>query len=345
MSTVKTNHTLMYSEAAYSGSAVCQQITENRDKFALIGEHLRQNPPRFAVTIGRGSSDHAAVYGRYLIETQMGIITSPSALSVSSVYNTAMKMDDALCIAISQSGQSPDLVATMKSLRAGGAYALAFVNAPGSPLADTVDHALPLCAGPEKSVAATKSFITSMAAMLQLVAHWKQDAELLAQVELLPDLLEAAWALDWSEALPTLTQASSLFVLGRGLSYGLSREAALKFKETGCLHAESYSAAEVLHGPAALIKDGYPILAFVQNDDTRTGFEKILKTIQGNGGTVFAAGLTNSDFSDLPTLKAHPVLQPILMAQSFYKLVNAVSIARGYNPDTPPNLSKVTETI
>ncbi len=335
----------MYNEAAYSGEAARQQITQNRDAFAKIGEQLRQSPPRFAVTIGRGSSDHAAVYGRYLIETQMGIITSPSALSVNSVYNTPMKMEDALCLAISQSGQSPDLVATVKSLRASGAFALAFVNAPDSPLAGNADHTVRLCAGPEKSVAATKSFITSMAAMLQLVAHWKQDAELLAQIERLPDLLEAAWELDWSAALPTLEQASSLFVLGRGLGYGLSREAALKFKETCCLHAESYSAAEVLHGPAALIKDDYPILAFVQNDETRPGFEKILKTIKGNGGAVFVAGLSNSEFTDLPSLDAHPVLQPILMAQSFYKLVNATSVARGYNPDTPPNLSKVTETI
>ena len=344
-SPTKTPHTLMYTEASQAGAVVQKQINQNQDKFRQIGVFLRENPPKFAVTVGRGSSDHAAVYARYLIETQMGVITSPAGLSVSSVYGAPLHTEKSLCIAISQSGQSPDLVATVRDMHLRGAYAIALINAENSPLASCADQTIPLCAGPEKSVAATKSFITSMSAVLQIVAHWKNDKPLLELINNLPQQLEAAWALDWSAAIPTFTNASNLFVLGRGLGYGLTREAALKFKETCSLHAESYSSAEVLHGPAAIIKNGFPILAFAQNDETKIGLRKTLDTIAQNGGNVFVAGLSNTPFTELPTIDAHPLIQPILMAQSFYKMVNAVALTRGYNPDAPANLSKVTETV
>ena len=344
-STAQISQTLMYREASQAGAAVREQISKNQEKFRNIGAYLRQNPPRFAVTVGRGSSDHAGVYARYLIETQLGIITSPAGLSVSSVYGAPLNSENSLCIATSQSGQSPDLVATVREMKLRGAFSIAFVNAEGSPLANIADQTIPLCAGPEKSVAATKSFITSMSAALQLIAHWKNDKALIELINSLPDQLEAAWELDWSAAIPTFAGATSLFVLGRGMGYGLTREAALKFKETCSIHAESYSSAEVLHGPAAIIKNGFPILAFSQNDETQTGLRKTLNTINQNGGNVFVAGLSNTSFTELPTISAHPLIQPILMAQSFYKMVNSIALVRGYNPDTPANLSKVTETV
>ena len=344
-STAQISNTLMYKEAAQAGAAVQDQIAQNQDKFRQIGTYLRENPPRFAVTVGRGSSDHAGVYARYLIETQMGIITSPAGLSVSSVYGAPLRTNNSLCLATSQSGQSPDLVATVREMKLRGAFSIAFVNAEGSPLADIADQTIPLCAGAEKSVAATKSFIASMSAVLQLVAHWKNDTALIKLIDNLPDQLEAAWELDWSAAIPTFVDAPNLFVLGRGLGYGIAREAALKFKETCSIHAESYSSAEVLHGPAAIIKNGFPILAFSQNDETQPGLRKTLNTIAKNGGNVFVAGLPNTSFIELPSIDAHPLIQPILMVQSFYKMVNSIALERGYNPDMPANLSKVTETI
>ncbi len=337
--------TLMFKEAAESASAVRAQISRYKATFADIGSDLRSRDLSAAIMVGRGSSDHAGVYGRYLIEILRGVVTSPSGLSVNSLYNAKLNTKNALCIAISQSGQSPDLVSSVKKVRESGGYTLALTNTVDSALAHVSHATIDLCAGPENSVAATKSFITSMAALAQLIAHWSNDEALISAIDELPDQMEAAWALNWDAAQPAFIKSSSAFILGRGVGYGITREAALKFKETSGIHAEAYSAAEVLHGPAAIIGKDFPILAFSQNDQTKTSLTQTLDKLAATGAKIFVAGQSHPDCVTLPTVKSHPLLEPILMVQSFYKLVNAVSVARGFNPDTPPNLSKVTETI
>lgn len=335
--------TMMFAEAAQAGDAVRRQLTKNSDKLAAIVDRLRHKTPQFAMTIGRGSSDHACVFAKYLIETQMGVVTSPAGLSVSSVYKTALNVSDSLCIAISQSGKSPDLVSAVQAVRSAGAFTLAIVNDKDSPLAGAADEVIPLYAGAEQSVAATKSFISALASIAQLIAYWSGDKALTAAILELPDQLDTAWRIEWNAG--AFARASSMFVLGRGLGYAVAREAALKFKETCRTHAEAYSAAEVLHGPAALIGENYPILAFSQNDRTRSGMRKTLRALAERGAAVYCAGVDDSDIVELQTIDTHPVLQPILMVQSFYRMANAISIARGLNPDRPPNLSKVTETV
>ena len=337
--------TLMFDEAAESGDAVRRQLSENVDQIARIGARLRDRPPVAAVTVGRGSSDHAAVFAKYLLETRQGVLTSPSGLSVTSLYKSSLRLDNTLCIAVSQSGKSPDLVSAVKGMRQSGAFVVALVNAEDSPLTENADETIPLRAGPEISVAATKSYITALSTIAQLIAHWGQEQQLLQEIEKLPDQLNTAWELDWSAASDAFASETSMFVLGRGLGYGLAREAALKFKETCSLHAEAYSAAEVLHGPAALIAEGFPILAFMQNDETSRSTSDTLLSLAARGANVFTAGLSDPLVTELPTLKAHPVLQPILMAQSFYKMVNTTALARGRDPDRPPNLAKITETV
>ncbi len=345
ISVAQSDNTLMFAEAAEAGAAIRRQITRNNDKFARIADRLRTSKPVLATTIGRGSSDHACVYAKYLLEIELGVITSPAGLSVNSIYNTSLSAENSLCIAISQSGQSPDLVSAVAAIRKAGAFVVALVNVEDSPLAAAADEIIPLQAGPEKSVAATKSFITALAAIAQLVAHWKDDRELLDAITKLPDQLESAWDLDWRNAAEAFIDVQSMFVLGRGVGYGVAREAALKFKETCSIHAEAYSAAEVLHGPAALIADGFPVLAFSQNDETQSSMRDTLGTLAARGANVFACGVNHPSINNLPAISAHPILEPILMTQSFYKLVNAVSIARGLDPDRPPHLSKVTETV
>ncbi len=337
--------TLMFQEAKESAEAVRRQIAKHSDDFARIGSILRKKTPNVAVMVGRGSSDHAGVYGRYLIEILQGVITSPSGLSVSSLYKAPLHTQNIVSFAISQSGQSPDLVSSVKNIRAHGGYTIALTNTVNSALGAGADATIDLCAGPEESVAATKSFITSMAALVLIIAHWTNDFDLLNAVNTLPDRLEKAWSLDWSAASGAFEQASNAFILGRGVGYGITREAALKFKETSGIHAEAYSAAEVLHGPSAIIEPGFPILAFSQNDETRGSVEATLNKLARMGANIFTAGVDHPDCTSLPTLEAHPLIQPILMIQSFYKLVNGVSVARGFNPDKPPHLSKVTETF
>ena len=337
--------TRLASEAAEAPAVVRAQLAANAPLFAALAERLRASPPPAVVTLGRGSSDHAATFARYLIETRLGVMTASSPPSVSSVYDVAPGMQGALCLAVSQSGRSPDILAAAEAARDRGALVVALVNDAASPLADLAEVTAPLLAGPELSVAATKSYIAALSAVVQLVAAWSGDAKLRAALDALPELLERAWRLDWSAALAPLQDAQSLFVLGRGLGFGVAEEAALKLKETCGIHAEAFSAAEVLHGPMALVRPGFPVLAFAQGDETREGVEVAAAAAAAQGAPVMKAGGRElAGVIALPTEPACPVLEPIAYALCFYRLVNALALARGLDPDQPPHLKKITET-
>jgi glucosamine--fructose-6-phosphate aminotransferase (isomerizing) len=333
----------MFAEAAEAPAAVARLLAANAGACATLGEMLRADPPAMVVTCARGSSDHAATYAKYLIETATGVPTSSAALSVSSLYDAIPKLDRALLLAISQSGRSPDLLATAEAAKKSGARVVALVNDETSPLAQLADVTLGLKAGPELSVAATKSYIAALAAIAQLVAAWTQDSELDAALATLPDTLGAAWGLDWSPAAADLKTATSLYVLGRGPGFAVAQEAALKFKETCGLHAEAFSAAEVKHGPMALVGQGFPVLIFAQHDQSEEGVLALAAQLAADGAQVLLAG--GPAASQLPTLAAAPTLEPIVRIQQFYRLANALAVARGLNPDSPPHLKKVTETV
>jgi len=229
--------------------------------------------------------------------------------------------------------------------RAAGAHIVALVNAQDSPLAQLADDLIPLCAGVERSVAATKSYIASLAAIVHLVADWARDAQLAAALQQAPEQLERAWQLDWSAAVTHLAPANNLYVVGRGLGLAIAQEAALKLKETCGLHAEAVSAAELRHGPMALVRTGFPLLIFSQNDESRTGVAQLASELATQGADVLLAGALAPGATLLPTEGAHPVIEPLLFAQSFYRMANALSLARGGDPDRPPHLHKVTETL
>ena len=342
--------TLMFREAADTADVVATQFARNRATVEALAESLRRSPPPFVVTCARGSSDHAATYAKYLFETQLGIVTASASPSVGSVYAAPLRLEGALYLVISQSGKSPDLLRNAQVAKAVGARVVALVNVEDSPLAALADTVLPLCAGPEKSVAATKSYLASLAAILQLGAVWKQDSALLNALDALPQALRQAWQADWSDLGDGLVEAHSLFVLGRGLGLAAAQEAALKFKETCGLHAEAYSAAEVKHGPMALVGPGFPVLAFAQPDGTGAGTCTLAEEFAQRGAQVWLAAV-----GDAPTAGAarplevvpapHPACTPLLTIQSFYRAINALALRRGFNPDLPPHLNKVTETV
>lgn len=332
-------------EAAASPAVVRAQLRANRDAIGELGRALRQYAPRAVVTCARGSSDHAATYARYLIETRTGLLASSAAPSVSSLYDAKADLRSVLFVAISQSGASPDLLAAARAAKDAGALVVALVNDEDSPLARASSHTIPLRAGAEESIAATKSYIASLSAIVQLVGSWTRDDGLLQALDDVPDQLERAWQLDWSAAIEPLRDAKSLFVVGRGLGLGIAQEAALKLKEACGLHAEGFSAAELRHGPVALVDRGFPVLAFTQADETRPDVEALARELAGVGARVLLAGSQVPGALTLPAIRAHPAIEPILLIQSFYRYANALALARGRDPDRPPHLRKVTETV
>jgi glucosamine--fructose-6-phosphate aminotransferase (isomerizing) len=342
---VAAESTRMFQEAAESPQVVARQLRENAKLVAGIGSVLRARTPRAVVTCARGSSDHAATYAKYLIETRARVLTASAAPSISSVYGIEQDLRECLFVAISQSGKSPDLLASVAAAKRSGALVVALCNAPESPLTAAADFAIPLWAGVERSVAATKSYIATLAALAHLVAEWTADAALKSATAALPATLAAAWQLDWRAALPILTPAEHLYVIGRGLGLGVAQEAALKAKETCGLHAEAYSGAEVRHGPFALLGPRFPALLLAQDDATRPGLEALAAELAGRGVGVVMAGARALGATLLPTVPGPAVLAPVPLAASLYRLLASLAVERGRDPDHPPHLHKVTETV
>jgi glucosamine--fructose-6-phosphate aminotransferase (isomerizing) len=342
---IETTSTRMFKEAAESASVVQAQLDRNAVTVARIGQRLQQLKPGFIITVARGSSDHAANYAKYLLETHTGLFVASTGPSIFSVYETRMDFADCLCLLISQSGASPDLLAAADAARKGGAYVVALVNVANSPLANLADEVIELNAGPEKSVAATKSFIASLSAVIQLAAAWRPDNALSTALQETPALLSQAWNSSWDDALEPISRASDLFVLGRGLGLGIACEAALKFKEVCGLHAEAFSSAEVLHGPVTIAGAGFPVLVMAQNDRTLPGIKGLVDDLAERNVTLITAGIHHPDAINLPAPAGHPVIEPMLRIQSFYRMANALSVTLGLDPDLPPYLNKVTSTL
>lgn len=337
----------MYHEASQASDVAALQYAVNAALIADLAQRLRLLDPQIIFTCARGSSDHAATYAKYLIETRLRIPVVSQAPSISSIYGAPLlHMKNQPFILISQSGKSPDLLLSAEAARKAGALVIAFVNDRDSPLAGLAEIVVPLHAGLENSVAATKSYIATLCALAHLVSEWTRASETQEAVKMLPQLLNAAWADDWCAGAEMLRDAESMFVLGRGLTLGIAQEAALKFKETSGIHAEAFSMAEVAHGPMALVKSGFPLLIFPPADQAAAGLEPIVKQFLGRDARIAVAGrqFDGAVSLGLPE-EGDSVTTPIAMVQSFYAMVNAISVQRGYDPDRPPLLQKVTETI
>jgi glucosamine--fructose-6-phosphate aminotransferase (isomerizing) len=336
----------MFQEAASASTVIAQQYLSNQQRIQDAVVRLKEFAPTAIVTCARGSSDHAATYAKYLFETQLGLVTASAAPSITSVYLAQPKLNGMLYVAISQSGKSPDLLASVTQAKSAGALTLAFVNIEDSPLAQLADIVIPLHAGAEKSVAATKSYLATLAAVLHLVSEWSDSSKLKKAVADLPAALSQAWNKDWSTAVETLKSATNLFVIGRGVGFGTAQEAALKLKETCGLHAEAFSAAEVKHGPMAIVKENFPVLIFTQQDQAFNGMDSLIQDFRARKAAMLIASENMSGSDCLPVVTDVPsIIAPLLAVQSFYRMANALSIARGYNPDEPPHLRKVTETV
>ncbi|MCC5957772.1 MAG: SIS domain-containing protein [Rhodobacteraceae bacterium] len=339
------DQTFMAREIAEIPESVAACLNENMAARMALAENLRAFGVQLVMTVARGSSDHAASYFKYACEIMTGIPVASVGPSIASVYGASLQLPRTVSISISQSGQSPDIVAMTRAARASGAIAVALTNNPDSDFAHISSHCLPLHCGPERSVAATKSFVTSVVSGLALLAAWQKDKALMDALTELPAACEQALACDWGALSDRLVRAPALFVLGRGAGYAIASEMALKFKETSAIHAEAYSAAEVLHGPAALVERGFPVLSLICDDAAKTGFMSTAQRLHEQGADVFATAPV-PNVTELPVVPPlHPLVDPLLRVVSFYSFIEGLARRRGLHPDTPKHLRKITETI
>ncbi len=321
-------------------------LGEGRGAIEAAADALRTSDPRFVTTVARGSSDNAATFLKYACELTLGLPVASIGPSIASIFEAELQLKNSVCISISQSGQSPDIVSMAASATRQGALSIALTNEPASLLARACKHTIDINAGVETSVAATKTFVLSAVAGLALLAYWKRDAGLIAALVALPEQFEKAVSCDWPELRQTLRGSNSLFVLGRGPSIAMSDEAALKFKETSLIHAESYSSAEVLHGPVSIVEPGFVVIALAARDAAEEAIVSVSDELADKGASVFITSNKATRAKRLDFVATnHPLTDPLTLIVSFYAFIEKLSLERGVNPDTPRNLKKVTETV
>lgn len=337
--------TRMLREIREIPEAVERLLSEGTDAVQTAAASARALDPRFFISVARGSSDHAATYLKYACELMLRRPMASVGPSVTSVYGVEIDARDAVALSVSQSGQSPDIVRLTKALGDSGALTVAISNNADSPLARAADATLPIHAGPELSVAATKTFVTSLVAGLWFLAEIKGDRDLGGAIQALPEMLRKAVDCDWTQAADAI-HGRSLFTIGRGPSWAISNEAALKFKETCLIHAESYSSAEVLHGPVSIVEEGFPVIAFAARDRAEDSLAEAADALAAMGANVFAVTDKASRATTLPHVRTgHWLCDPITAIVSFYAMVETIALRRGIDPDRPRHLKKVTETL
>jgi glutamine---fructose-6-phosphate transaminase (isomerizing) len=341
---MNTRGAIMEKELKDAPDVVRRQEASGRAMQDLVNR-FRDRPPQFVVTCARGSSAHAATFGKHLIERYVGIPVASAAPNIASVYQQRLKLEGQVVLVVSQSGRSNDLIAFSRMAKSVGATTVAIVNDTTSPLAEICDTVLPMAAGAELSVAATKTFIATLGVLLRMTAAWTEDRAMLASLDRLPDRLEQARGLNWNAPVEAFSQVSSLVTIGRGPTLAIAREAALKLKETCYIHAEAFSGAEFQHGPLSLVSPLYPIMMFMPTDVAATGMRALAASLRAKGAALFCTGYTTTPNDLLPALEPdHPDVDAVCLIQSFYAMVVRLAAMRGTDADEPRHLQKVTRT-
>ena len=326
--------------------AVEQLLSRGGEATVKAARQAQNLDPRMLLSVARGSSDHACTYLKYAAELILGRPMASVGPSVGSVYGARLEAAGALCLSISQSGQSPDIVRMTESLGEAEAMTVAITNDGNSRLAEVADVTLPIHAGVEKSVAATKTFVASLIAGLWLIAEIGDDKALTQAIHKLPRQLDAATNCDWSVAVKAVKGHSSIFTLGRGPSWAIACEAALKLKEVCRIHAESYSSAEVLHGPVSIVENGFPIIAFAGADAAEKGLAETADSLVAKGARVFATTGMLKSAECLPHERTdHWLTDPVAAIVPFYGMVEELALQQNIDPDAPRHLRKVTKTV
>ena len=334
--------TAMAREIAEIPAAAERLLTRTR-LLTSIADRIERSQPRIVVFCGRGSSGHVGVYLRYLFETHLGLLASAAAPSVITAYQRPPDLHGALFVVVSQSGRSDDLIKATEVARKSGALTLAIINDEASPVAEAAELVLPISAGPEHSVAATKTVVLSMMAGAQLVGALARNPSLKDAVQDLPSRFSHALGCAWDSWAHSTAGAAAAFVVGRGYGLGCVREIALKVAEILRVPALGYSAAELRHGLRASITPAVPVLVLRQNDEAAGTTDDLVDDLVATGENVFTAGGRSGN---LPWIgDGHPVFDPVVMLIPAYRALEAAARRRGFDPDNPPFLSKITRTF
>ncbi len=328
---------IMAREAASASELLAQQLMLNHESCERIAQKIQLLNPSVVYIVARGSSDHAGVFAKYLIEVELGIPVVAAAPSVVTVFHKQLKLNNALVIGISQSGRSPDILQHMQMAKEAGALCIGLVNDESSPLAKLVDQLLPLRVEQEVAVAATKSYLACLSALLQLVAHCKKDSELMVAVSEIPRALSLAVSGPKQLHADMFKDCDKCIVLGRGFGYAIAKEVALKLKEVCAIQAEAFSSAEFVHGPVALAQKPLKVLSLGLLDESQTAHEQQMDDVTQRGASV----LNMNPFPD----DVHPRLGALMIMQRFYLNIADISLQLGCDPDTPQGLNKVTLTV
>lgn len=315
----------------------------------VVGRRLRRRPPVAAVLAARGSSDNAALYGRYIIETLWGIPVSLAAPSVLTIYGARLRLRRTLVIGLSQSGASPDIVEFVEGARGQGALTVAITNHDTSPLARAADEAVLLRTGPERSVAATKTYTAQLTALSLLVAETAGARRLTDLHRRLPDLAAQTLAQDdrVRRVAAGLRRVEECLVTSRGYNFATAREAALKLKETCYLVAEPLSTADLLHGPIAVVERGFPIVLIAPPGRAFRHLSQIASRLKRRRAHTIVvshdAGLLRGATDPLGVpVDVDEVLSPHIYVLPLQLLAYHLSRIRGLDPDHPRGLRKVT---
>jgi glucosamine--fructose-6-phosphate aminotransferase (isomerizing) len=341
----------MLSEIAEQPAALARTISEERSKLTKLGKTLKTSDIDLIVLVARGSSDNAALFGRYLLEITTGIPVSLSAPSVHTIYNAKLKLDHALVVGVSQSGEGEDINRVLENARQCGAYTVGITNEPNSTMTNLVDEILLTHGGRERSVAATKTFTGQMLLFYMLAAELTERPSSI-RYEAIPEFVERA--LEQKPAILELVQRyvfmENCVVVGRGLAYANAYELALKLMETCYVVAERFSSADFLHGPLAMVERHFPVVLFAPPGEMLPGVKSLIERLRElHADTLVitsdieSAGLCTRSL--VMPREIDEFLAPIPYIVPGQLFAALLAEAKGLNPDSPRSLSKVTRTL
>jgi glucosamine--fructose-6-phosphate aminotransferase (isomerizing) len=326
--------------------AVFDSLVARRGDVADVASLIAARAPRFVLLAARGSSDHAALYAKYLIEVLLQLPAGLVSPSTTTLYGARPDLTDVLYLSVSQSGGSPDLVAATEAARAQGAMTVAVTNTPASPLSNAAELSVDIKAGDELAVAATKTYTATLLSLYLLIDAVRGGSG--EAVAAIGELAATALAAPVEEAVDRYRSVERVVTTGRGYSSATAAEAALKLAETSYLAARAYSGADLLHGPVAAIDEGTGVLAVTSKGHGATAMQDVVTTVLGRGASVLAVGSAAADTPAslrISVPESAEEVAPILEILPLQRLALGLALARGGDPDNPRGLSKVTRTV